>query len=193
MPEPPDVTVLLQRFRHGDKEAADELLPLVYQELKKLAASRMKSERHRHTLQPTALVHEVYLKLATGAAVDWQSRAHFFAVAAQHMRRIIVDHARAANTGKRGGGAVAVSLDDFTGVSLPADEGMIALDELLSRLEQIDARAVKVVEMKFFAGLTEREISEVLGIGVTTMKRDWDFARSWLKTQLQNPDQRASA
>jgi RNA polymerase sigma-70 factor, ECF subfamily len=184
MSQSPDVTVLLQRFRKGDKAAANELLPLVYEELKRLAAIRMKSERPGHTLQPTALVHEVYLKLAMGAPVDWQNRAHFFAVAAQHMRRIIVDHARAATAGKRGGGRQSVSLDDFMGTTLPPDESMLALDEALDRLKEIDERAARVVELRFFGGLTEREVAEVLGIGVTTMKRDWDFARAWLGSRL---------
>jgi RNA polymerase sigma factor (TIGR02999 family) len=186
MSEPADITVLLQRFRRGDKAAADELLPLVYDELKRLAASRMKTERPGHTLQPTALVHEVYLKLAMGSPVNWQNRAHFFAVAAQHMRHIIVDHARAATAGKRGGGKVVVSLDDFTGASLPPDESMLALDEALTRLKNVDQRAARVVELRFFGGLTERDIAEVLGIGVTTTKRDWEFARAWLGTRLSN-------
>ena len=186
MSQQPDVTVLLQRFRKGDQEAANQLLPLVYEELKRLAAIRMKSERRDHTLQPTALVHEVYLKLAMGAPVDWQNRAHFFAVAAQHMRRIIVDHARAATAGKRGGGRQSVALDDFMGTTLPPDESMLALDEALDQLKEIDKRAARVVELRFFGGLTEREVAEVLDIGVTTMKRDWEFARAWLGTRLSS-------
>lgn len=184
MSQSPDVTMLLQRFRKGDKTAADELLPLVYEELKRLAANRMKSERPGHTLQPTALVHEVYLKLAMGAPVDWQNRAHFFAVAAQHMRRIVVDHARAATAGKRGGGREPVSLDDFMGTTMPPDESMLALDEALTQLKHIDERAARVVELRFFGGLTEREVVEVLNIGLTTMKRDWEFARAWLGARL---------
>jgi RNA polymerase sigma factor (TIGR02999 family) len=179
-----DITSLLQRYRKGDKAAAEELLPLVYGELKRLAASRLKHERPGHTLQPTALVHEVYLKLAMGTPVDWQDRAHFLAVAAQHMRRIIVDHARAATAGKRGGGHVRISLDDFSGVSLPRDASMLALDEALTSLKQIDERAAKVVELRFFGGLTEQEVAEALGIGITTMKRDWKFARAWLGARL---------
>ena len=186
MSQQPDVTVLLQRFRKGDQEAANQLLPLVYEELKRLAAIRMKSERRDHTLQPTALVHEVYLKLAMGAPVDWQNRAHFFAVAAQHMRRIIVDHARAATAGKRGGGKQSVALDDFMGTTLPPDESMLALDEALDQLKEIDERAARVVELRFFGGLTEREVAEVLDIGVTTLKRDWEFARAWLGTRLSS-------
>jgi len=187
MPQQPDVTVLLQRFGKGDKAAADQLLPLVYNELKRLAASRMKQERQGHILQTTALVHEVYVKLAVGQPVDWQSRAHFFAIAAQHMRRIIVDHARAAAAGKRGGGAVSVSLDDFNGTSLPPDESLLALDEALEALKHVDARAAKVIELRYFGGLTERETAEVLNIGVTTMKRDWEFARTWLIGRLSGP------
>jgi RNA polymerase sigma-70 factor, ECF subfamily len=192
MSETANVTVLLQRFRRGDKQAADELLPLVYQELRKLAASRMKRERPGHTLQPTALVHEVYLKLAMGASVDWQSRAHFYAVAAQYMRRITVDHARAAHAGKRGGATISVSLDDFTGTTLPPSESMMALDEALFHLEHVDPRAAKIVELRFFGGLTEREITEVLGIGLTTLKRDWEFARAWLGSQLKSGQRKSS-
>jgi RNA polymerase sigma factor (TIGR02999 family) len=177
------VTALLQRLRGGDKEAFQELLPLVYQELRRLAAARMKGERPDHTLQPTALVHEAYLRLAA-ADLDLQSRTHFFAVAAQQMRRIVVDHARSVHAEKRGGRAVKVSLEDFNGASIPNDERVLALDEALLRLEEVQPRAARVVELRFFAGLTEPETAESLGIGISTMKRDWNFARAWLAKEL---------
>ncbi len=186
MTGPTDVTELLQRFRNGDKAAADELLPQVYEELRRLAAVRMKSERSGHLLQPTALVHEVYLRLAMGSPVELKDRAHFLAVAAQHMRRIMIDHARAATCGKRGSGNAVISLEDFNGVSPPPDESLLALDEALTRLREIDERAARIVEMRFFGGLTERETSEVLGVAVSTMKRDWDFARAWLAARLSS-------
>lgn len=189
MREKKDVTVLLHRFREGDTGAADELLPLVYRELRKLAAAKMKNERADHTLQPTALVHEVYLRLAGGAEVDWQNRAHFFAVAAQQMRRVMVDHARADKAEKRGGDAVVISLDDFNGVTLPRDESLIALDDALLRLAQELPRPAKVIELRYFGGLTEPETAAVLGIGVSTLKRDWEFARAWLAKQLTNRPQ----
>jgi len=186
MTGPTDVTELLQRFRNGDKAAADELLPQVYEELRRLAAVRMKSERSGHLLQPTALVHEVYLRLAMGSPVELKDRAHFLAVAAQYMRRIMIDHARAATCGKRGSGNTVISLEDFNGVSPPPDESLLALDEALTRLREIDERAARIVEMRFFGGLTERETSEVLGVAVSTMKRDWDFARAWLAARLSS-------
>lgn len=160
-------------------------MPLVYKELRRLAASRMKGEKANHTLQPTALVHEVYLKLAGGSPVDWRNRSHFFAVAAQQMRRIIVDHARATHAEKRGGGAVAIALDDVGAVTAPLNESMLALDEALRRLEKVDARAARVVELRYFGGLKESETAEALGVGVSTMKRDWEFARAWLASQLK--------
>ncbi|HBY61761.1 MAG TPA: RNA polymerase subunit sigma-70, partial [Solibacterales bacterium] len=150
-----------------------------------LASSIMKQERGNHTLQPTALVHEAYVRLFGGGDVAWQSRSHFFAVAARQMRRILVDHARAVQAEKRGGEAVRLSLDDANQAGAVAfDEDVLAVDEALSRLEQIDARAAKVVEFRYFGGLTEPETAEALGIGISTMKRDWDFARSWLFDQL---------
>ena len=186
MESPSQITLLLQRFRTGDKQAADELLPLVYQELRKLAGARMKSERPDHTLQPTALVHEVYLRLVGGAEVNWQNRAHFMAVAATQMRRIILDHARADQSEKRGGGRAQVSLDEFSGASMPRSESFLALDVALERLAAVDERAARVVELRYFGGLTEVEVAEVLDVSVMTVRRKWGFARAWIAEQLSS-------
>jgi RNA polymerase sigma factor (TIGR02999 family) len=181
----PEITVLLQKVRGGDKEAEDRLYPLVYHELRKLAASFMNRERRDHTLRATALVHEAYVRLLGSADVDWRDRSHFFAVAARLMRRILVDYARAHTTQKRGSGA-KVDLEMVDGITAPVDEELVALDQVLSRLEALDPRAAKVVELRFFGGLTEEETCKALEIGLTTMKRDWDFARTWMLKQLRS-------
>ena len=129
-------------------------------------------------------MHEVYLRLANGAEVDWQNRAHFFAVAAQQMRRIVVDHARSSRADKRGGQRTKVELDEFSGASMPRDESLLALDEALQRLEKIHPRAARVIECRFFSGMTEPETAEALSIGLSTMKRDWEFGRAWLAREL---------
>ena len=174
----------LVEWRNGSQEAADRLFAAAYQELSRLAAWHLRKERPDHTLQPTALVNELYIKLFAGEPVDWQNRAHFFAVAAQQMRRILVDHARARVAEKRGGGAVSLSLRDAEGLTAPPQEDLIELDQALRRLEELDQRSARVVELRFFGGLTEKEAAEVLDISVATLKRDWDFARAWLISQL---------
>ncbi|MFN0169229.1 MAG: sigma-70 family RNA polymerase sigma factor [Bryobacteraceae bacterium] len=182
--EPHQVTRLLRDWRSGRKEAGQELFGAVYSELRRLAASYMRYERSSHTLQPTALVHELYMKLLSGQSVDWQDRAHFFAVAAQQLRRLLVDHARASHAQRRGGGQVRLSLEDVQDWIGRHDQDVIELDEALSRLEGLDPRSAKVIEMRFFGGLTEQETAEALNISVATMKRDWTFARDWLVSQL---------
>ena len=184
--QPGDVTRLLKEFRDGDKDAEARLVPLIYSELRHLAAYYMRGERHGHTLQPTALVHEAYFRLTGMRGVDWQNRSHFFAVAAQLMRRILIDHARARRANKRGGRWGEVSFDDAEGVSFSRPEELIALDEALNRLAALDVRQSRIVELRFFAGLTEEETGEVLGISARTVKRDWRVAKAWLYDQISN-------
>ena len=183
-PDSGTFTGWLLEWRKGSREAGDRLFAAAYQELRRLAAWHFQREQPGHTLQPTALVNELYLKLFSGEPVEWQNRAHFFAVAAQQLRRLLIDHARARVAEKRGAGDVHVSLDEASGLAAPRQEDLIELDQALHRLEELDARYARVVELRFFAGLTEREAAEVLGISVATLKRDWDFARAWLITQL---------
>lgn len=188
-PRPTHVTALLDALRQGDAGARDELLTLVYPELRRIAAHYMRQERTGHTLRTTGLVHEVYVRLFGTAHVEWQSRAHFFAAVAREMRHILVDYARARNAKKRPDGNVMISLTDLDAADPHAagyerEEDLVALDEALSRLERIDARASRVVELRFFTGLSERETAEALGISISTMKRDWNFAKAWLFDQL---------
>jgi RNA polymerase sigma-70 factor (ECF subfamily) len=181
---PPDVTDLLRRVTGGDKEAEVELMPEIYRELHKIAAAYMRRERPDHTLQPTALVNEAYEKLSSQRNVHWESRAHFFGIAAQVMRRILVDYARRHRSGKRGGGILFVQFDDSLGVSEDQCALVSNLDEALERLRALSPRQARVVEMRFFGGMTEDEIAEVLGVTSRTVKRDWKNARAWLYGQL---------
>jgi RNA polymerase sigma factor (TIGR02999 family) len=183
---PGEVTNLLGLLRLGDPQAEERLIPLVYGELRRLAASYLRKERSDHTLQPTALVHEAYLRLRDVRGIDWQSRAHFFALAAQLMRRILVDHARAHRASKRGGSREPVALDDALVFSPPRAEQFVALDEALTRLAKRDRRQSQIVEMRFFGGLDEQEIASLLGISTRTVKRDWRIAKAWLFREL-NP------
>jgi RNA polymerase sigma factor (TIGR02999 family) len=178
-----EVTRLLQNLNEGKGEAVDELIPLVYAELRRLASHYLKSEREGHTLQPTALVHEAFLKLVE-QDTRWQNRGHFFAMAANQMRRILVDYARSYKAEKRGGAAEKVSLDDAFVFVKEKPAEMIALDEALQELAKIDQRRSQVVELRFFGGLSNEEIAEVLGVHVNTVVRDWSLARAWLKTQI---------
>ena len=159
-------------------------MELVYGELHRLAARQMHRERPGHTLQTTALVHETYLRLCRSEPVDWQDRSHFFAVAAQQLRRVLVDYARRGQSEKRGGGQIKISLADADCPVVDRDERLLAIDEALARLEALDRRAAKVIELRYFGGLSEKEAAEALGISVATLKRDWDFARTWLASQL---------
>jgi RNA polymerase sigma factor (TIGR02999 family) len=183
-----DITVLLAGLRHGDRAAESQLASLVYGELRRIAARFMRRERSDHTLQATALVNDAYLKLMAQDK-DWQNRAHFFAVASSLMRRILVDHARSHHAAKRGGGAVKVDLDQPDGNSgliftPKRSEELLALDEALSRLNQMDERQFRIVEMRFFGGMTDQEIAEVLGISIRTVVREWVLARAWLHSEL---------
>jgi RNA polymerase sigma factor (TIGR02999 family) len=179
-----DVTLILHEWSGGDKNAPERLMPFVYDELRRLARAFLSKERPGHTLQPTALVHEAYLRLVDQTRANWQNRAHFYGIAARMMRRVLIDHARAHATGKRGGGAIHLSLED---VQVPLEEraaDLIALDELLERLSQFDERKCKIVEMRFFAGLSDKEIAEVLEINTRTVLRDWKKAQLWLYREL---------
>jgi RNA polymerase sigma factor (TIGR02999 family) len=179
-----EITRLLTRLKQGDREAQQQLIPLVYGELRRLAAHYMRMERSDHTLQATALVHEAFLRITTAGEIDWQSRAHFFAVAAQTMRRVLVDYARASNSSKRAGTHQRISLDSAVVYNEDQSDGMVALDEALLRLEQLDPRQCRVVELRFFAGMSLDETAEVLGISTRTVKRDWNMARAWLHAEL---------
>ena len=180
------VTALLTQLRQGNEAARDELLTLVYPELRRIAAYYMRQERASHTLRTTGLVHEVYLRLFGRAQRDWQNRAHFFAAVAREMRHILVEYARARNAQRRPDGHMQISLSDAEGVGSEPEEDLVALDEALTRLEGIDARASRVVELRFFTGLSEHETAEALDISISTLKRDWTFARAWLFDQLNS-------
>jgi RNA polymerase sigma factor (TIGR02999 family) len=183
MSEPTEVTRLLLEWRDGNQDAASKLIPIVYDELRRLAANYLAHERPGHTLQPTALVHEAYLRLVEQKGGNWQDRAHFFAVAARTMRHLLVDHARARKADKRGGGMQQVELENATLFAADA-EGIVALDEALTRLKEMDACQAKVVELRFFGGLNNQEIAEVLGISERTVRREWCMAKAWLFSEL---------
>jgi len=184
-PDTGNVTVLLAELTKGNEEAAARLIPVVYAELRRLAGSYMRRERSDHTLQATALVHEAYLKLIEQRAVNWQSRAHFFGIAAQIMRRILVDHARGHLRDKRGGGQIEVPLDKAIVFAPPQSAELVKLDQALDRLAQFDSRQAKIVELRFFGGLTVEEAAEVMGISPKTIKRDWSVAKAWLHGELK--------
>lgn len=180
------LTSLLDELRGGNTTARDELLSLVYPELRRIAGHYMHLERVEHTLPATALVNEVYVRLFGQAHSEWHSRAHFFAAVAREMRHILVDHARARNAMKRPDQRLAVALSDVDVAGAERGEDIVALDEALSRLEKVDARASRVVELRYFVGLTEDESAEALGVSVSTLKRDWQFARAWLFDRLRH-------
>jgi RNA polymerase sigma-70 factor (ECF subfamily) len=183
---PEEITGLLVAWGNGDQAALEELTPLIYQELHRIAHRYMGGERPGHTLQTTALVNEAYLRLIDWKNVQWQNRAHFFGVSAQLMRRILVDFARSRGYQKRGGGAHAVTLDDAVAISDQRAIDLVALDEALSLLAELDPRQSKVVELRFFGGLTNEEVAEVLKVSVRTVKGDWSLARAWLHRELVN-------
>jgi len=174
------VTELLKSWRQGDSTALEKLLPLVYNELRRIAARQLRRERPNHTLQPTALVHEVYLKLVGQHRIEWQNRAQFYGVAAQLIRRILVDHVRNRRTVKRGGGALTLTLDDAVSEPARQDIDLVKLDDALLSLATKDEQQSRVVEMRFFGGLSIEETAEVLGISPSTVKRDWAAAKAWL-------------
>ncbi len=178
------ITQLLMRSREGDRGAFDQLLPLVYGELRRLAQQYLKRERPNHTLQSTALVHETYLRLIGQDAIPWQTRAHFFGVAANLMRQILVDHARVQKTVKRGGGACRLTLDDRLELLPQTDIDLVALDDALVALATLDPRQARLVELRFFGGLTIEECADVLEMSVATVKRQWALARAWLYREI---------
>ena len=179
-----EVTQLLIQWSNGDKAALDKLMPLIYEELRQLARHYMNRERAGHTLQTTALVNEAYLRLINRKQVHWQNRAHFFAIAAHLMRSILVDHARSHAYAKRGGGARKIALDEALAVSQQRAADVVALDDALKRLAEIDRQQSRIVEMKFFGGLTIEETAEVLGLSPATIKREWSTAKAWLYHEL---------
>lgn len=186
-----DITILLSKLTRGNQEAAEKLIPLVYDELKRFARSYMRRERPDHTLQATALVHEAYLKLVKQQAVDWQSRAHFFGIAAQLMRRILIDHARGHLREKRGGANEVLPLDEALVFSPERSEEFVQLNEALERLSKLDARQSRIVELRYFGGLSVDETAEFLGISPKTVKRDWSVAKAWLHAELRPTDAHA--
>jgi RNA polymerase sigma-70 factor, ECF subfamily len=182
--QPGEVTQLLIEIRAGNREAEEQLIRLVYAELRRLAAHYLRAERADHTLQPTALVHEAYIRLTKVQELEWHSRSHFFATAATIMRRILVDHARAQQAEKREALHNAISLEDVLVVSTTRSSELVALDEALSKLAHLDPRRSKIVELRFFGGLSEEEIGTVMGISARTVKRDWRIAKAWLYDEL---------
>jgi RNA polymerase sigma factor (TIGR02999 family) len=178
-----DVTLLLKAMKNGDGAAADELLPLVYNELHRLAKSYMRKERRDHTLQPTALINEAYLHLAQ-ESIDWQSRAHFIGVAANVMRRLLVDHARARNAEMRAGSQERVELDEWLVMSDERSKEVLALHDALTNLEKENPRQAKVVELRYFGGFSVEEVGEILKVSPRSVKRDWAIARIWLFRQI---------
>jgi RNA polymerase sigma-70 factor (ECF subfamily) len=184
-PSPNEVTRLLLKWNNGDRAALDQLVPLVYDELRRLAHHYMRQERDGHTLQTTALVNEAYLRLIDQNSVRWQDRAHFFAIAAQMMRRILVDYARSRRYAKRGGDARQVSFDESAIVSPQKGVEMVAIDEALTDLAEHDARKSKIVELRYFGGLNIQETAEVMGISRTTVQREWRSAKAWLYQALK--------
>ncbi len=183
-----EVTRLLADWRGGDHRALDKLMLLIYDELRVLARRYMKRERHDHTLQTTALVNEAYLRLLGQQQADWQNRAHFFAVAARVMRHLLVDHARSRRYARRGGSALRITLDEAVAASPEASVDLLALNEALGRLNAMDERMCRIVELRYFSGLSVEETAEVLGVSAITIKREWLKAKAWLYRELSSAD-----
>ncbi len=181
----PQVTALLKAWGTGDRNALDEMLPHVYNELRRMSRNYLKEERPGHTLQSTALVHDVYLKLVDLESVDWKDRAHFYAVCAQMMRRILIDSARARQAGKRGGPLPFINLDDAPDVGSSRDRELVALDDAMTLLAQLDARKVRVIELRYFGGLSVEETAEVEKISAQSVMRDWKLAKAWLQREIR--------
>jgi RNA polymerase sigma factor (TIGR02999 family) len=180
-----DLTTLLVAWRGGDQSALDRLTPLIYDELRRMARRHLRRERTGHNIAPTTLVHEAFLRLKDVRQIDWRDRAHFFAMAARVMRRVLIDQARARRAGKRAGGAIRVTFDDNHLVVGDVDERLIALNDALDALAKKDQRLHKVVELRYFGGLTVEETAEVLGISSDTVSRDWAVARRWLRREIR--------
>jgi RNA polymerase sigma factor (TIGR02999 family) len=184
-PSPPDITQMLIAWGSGDHEAFERLMPMVYMELRRQAVRHLRRERAGHSLQPSDLIHEAYLRLIDQKSVQWQNRAHFFAVAAQMMRRILVDHARRRHRAKRGGSGITVPLDEEQLlVAEKSEVDLLALDEALTRLAAMDARQSQIVELRFFSGLSIEETAEVIGVSRTTVKDDLNIAKAWLRREM---------
>jgi len=180
-----DVTLLLGQLRAGKQDVAGQLVPLIYEELRRIAGAQMRRERPGHTLQATAVVHEAYMRLAGEQDVPWQNRAHFFAIAAKTMRQVLLDYARQRHAGKRGGeGAQKVEIDVELLIGANRIEDIVALDEVVTRLSKLDPQQGRIVELRFFAGLNVEETAEVMGISDTTVKREWRSAKAWLHREL---------
>lgn len=180
-----EVTHILEAIQHGDARAADELLPLVYEELRKLAAHRMAQEAPGQTLQPTALVHEAWLRLVGKETRHWENRAHFFAAAAEAMRRILIDNARRKRALRHGGGQARVDINDVQAAAVAKDDEMLLVNEAIDKLALEDAQMADLVKLRFFAGFTNREIAELSGVSEPTIERRWRFARAWLHREIQ--------
>jgi RNA polymerase sigma-70 factor (ECF subfamily) len=182
-----DITLLLEQMQHGDGDARAQLITLVYPELRRLAVARLRAERNDHTLQPTALVHEAFVRLSGTARIEWRNRAQFFALVAEIMRHVLVDAARRRRAEKRGGDAQVVDLDGLDGVDVSVYEQpdlILDIDRLITRLEGLDRRQARVVELRYFAGLTETETASALGVSARTVKRDWRMAKAWMRKEL---------
>lgn len=179
-PTPSGLTHLLNRMQSGDRNAGEQAVGLVYDELHRIASRQMRGERDGGQLQTTALIHEAYMRLVGGGPIEIQSRGHFFAIASQQMRRVLVDAARSERAQKRGGPALKISLEAVNIGTGSRSEDLLALDEALRELERIDPRAAKVVELRYFGGYTDKEVVDTLGVALSTVRRDWEFARSWL-------------
>lgn len=178
------ITQLLNKAQAGDRKSLDELLPIVYNELRMVANNQLRNERDDHTLQATALVHEAYIRLLDQKNVDWKNRLHFFSIASEMMRRILVNYAIQRNAQKRGDGATKIELDEAVSYTKQRDFDLVALDEALKELTEFDEKQAKIVELRFFGGLTIEETAEVLEISDSTVKREWRMAKAWLKTRL---------
>lgn len=182
---PQNITLLLNQISSGDNLAIEKVLPLVYDELRKISSKYLRDEKRNHTLQTTELVHEAYLKLVGNQNISWQSRAHFYGIAARSMRQILVDYARKRKSKKRGSGITNLSLEEAKYVAGEADDHLIALDEALDRLETLEKRSSKIVELRYFTGLTIEETADILNISAGTVKKEWKFAKAWLYKEIQ--------
>ncbi len=185
MPSTQDVTGMLRDWTSGDQEALDKLIPVVYDELRRQAARYLRRERPDHTLQTTALIHEAYLRLINQHNVEWKDRAHFYAIAARLMRQILVDHARKRQAAKRGGSDIKVPLEEEMVITTGRNVDLVALDEALTRLAAIDPQQSRIVELRYFSGLSVEETAEVTGVSARTVKRDWNVAKAWLRQQMR--------
>ena len=181
-----EITQVLSSISQGDRSAVERLMPLVYDEFRALASNYLRRESPGHTLQPTALVNEAFLKLVDQKNVDWQGKSHFFAIGAQAMRRILVDHARSKHREKRGGDRQKISLNEEITLSPQRDEDLMAVDEALEKLADLDARQAKIVELRFFGGLTVQEVAEVLGVSKRTVEAEWTMVKAWLRRELSD-------